>query len=169
MTSPLRRVQTECGVALVIALMATTLMLTLGCALVLLSSSETVITANFRAAHEAAYAADAAMERALADLRNVPDWTTVLSGGAVLVPLTAPMLTDGPWCPDAVNPNRFDADLLRIRRVAVTLRVESAAASLRGPAGPLFARPGSSSGGEAFVPDQEIRFDVAPRNLNLER
>jgi Tfp pilus assembly protein PilX len=82
MTSPLRRVQTECGVALVIALMATTLMLTLGCALVLLSSSETVITANFRAAHEAAYAADAAMERALADLRNVPDWTTVLSGGA---------------------------------------------------------------------------------------
>jgi type II secretory pathway pseudopilin PulG len=93
----------------------------------------------------------------------------VIGGGAVLVPLTAPMLTDGPWCPDAVNPNRFDADLLRIRRVAVTLRVESAAASLRGPAGPLFARPGSSSGGEAFVPDQEIRFDVAPRNLNLER
>ena len=71
----------ERGVALVIALMATTLMLTLGCALVLLSSSETVIAANFRAAHEAAYAADAALERALADLRDVPDWTMVLGGG----------------------------------------------------------------------------------------
>jgi hypothetical protein len=73
----------ERGVALVMALMATTMMLTLGGALVLLSSSETVIAANFRAAHEAAYAADAAVERALADLRSVPDWTTVLNGGAV--------------------------------------------------------------------------------------
>ena len=93
----------------------------------------------------------------------------VLGGGNALVPLTAAMLTDGPWCPDAVNPNRFDADLLRIRRIAVTLRVESAAASLRGPVGPLFAHAGSSSGGHTFVPDQEVRFDVAPRNLNVER
>lgn len=74
-------VHQERGVALVIALMATTMMLTLGSALVLLSSSETVIAANFRAAHEARYAADAAMERALVDLRGVPDWTMVLSGG----------------------------------------------------------------------------------------
>ena len=91
----------------------------------------------------------------------------VLDDGTALVPLTAAMLTDGPWCPDAVNPNRFDADLLRIRRVAVTLRVESASATLRGPAGPFFARPGA--GGHPLVPDQEIRFDVTPRNLNLGR
>ena len=70
----------EHGVALVIALMATTLMLSLGGALILLSSSETAIGANFRAAHEATYAADAVMERAIADLGRVTDWTMVLDG-----------------------------------------------------------------------------------------
>jgi hypothetical protein len=70
----------EHGVALVIALMATTLMLSLGGALILLSSSETAIAANFRAAHEATYAADAVMERAIADLGRATDWTMVLDG-----------------------------------------------------------------------------------------
>jgi hypothetical protein len=93
----------------------------------------------------------------------------VLGPGSALVPLSAAMLTDGPWCPDAANPNRFDADLLRIRRIVVTLRVESAAASLRGPAGPLFANPGTSPGGYGLVPDHEIGFDITPRNLNLRR
>ncbi len=94
----------------------------------------------------------------------------VLGGGAqTLVPLTAAQLTDGPWCPDAVNPNRFDADLYRIRKVGVVLRVESAVAALRGPAGPLFTRGGTSPGGNRFVPDQEVRFQISPRNLNLGR
>jgi prepilin-type N-terminal cleavage/methylation domain-containing protein len=92
----------------------------------------------------------------------------VLGAEPALVPLSAALLSDGPWCPDASSPNRFDADLLRIRRVIVTLRVESAATSLRGPAGRLFMRAGTASG-RAFVPDQEVRFDVAPRNLNLKR
>jgi hypothetical protein len=70
----------ERGVALIIAITAMTLMLSLGGALILLSSSETAIAANFRAAHEAIYAADAVMERALADLGRVPDWTPVLDG-----------------------------------------------------------------------------------------
>ncbi len=94
---------------------------------------------------------------------------SVLGAGTALVPLSAATLTDGPWCPDAVNPNRFDADLLRIRRITVTLRVESAAAELRGPAGPLFARAGTSTSGRRLVPDREIRFDISPRNMNLER
>jgi len=55
-------------------------MLSLGGALILLSSSETAIGANFRAAHEATYAADAVMERAIADLGRVADWTMVLDG-----------------------------------------------------------------------------------------
>jgi hypothetical protein len=74
------RLSREQGVAVIIAVMSTTLMLTLGGALILLSSSETAIAANFRAAHEATYAADAAIERALADLRRQPDWTPVLAG-----------------------------------------------------------------------------------------
>jgi len=93
----------------------------------------------------------------------------MLGGGTILVALSSGTLTDGPWCPDGVNPNRFDADLLRVRRIAVTLRVESAAAALRGPAGPLFARAGTSTSAHRLLPDREIRFDVSPRNLNLGR
>ena len=41
----------------------------------------------------------------------------------------------GPWCPDGVHAARFDADLLRIRRVRLRLRVQVAVAAMRGPAG----------------------------------
>ena len=88
------------------------------------------------------------------------------NGSRSMVPLTPAQLTDGPWCPDDANPNRWDADLLRIRRIGVTLRVQAAVAALRGPAGALFANPGTSSGGSRFVPDLEIRFQISPRNLN---
>ena len=57
-----------------------------------------------------------------------------LADGAALTPLTAAMLSDGPWCPDEANAKRWDADLLRIRKVGVTIRVEAAASALRGPA-----------------------------------
>ena len=40
---------------------------------------------------------------------------------------------------------------------------------LRGPAGVLFRHGGRSSSGERFIPDQEVRFDVSPRNMNLGR
>ena len=55
---------------------------------------------------------------------------------------------DGPWFPDAADANRFDADLLTIRRVRVTIRVQPRA---------LF---------RGRLAGREIRFDVAPRNLN---
>jgi hypothetical protein len=90
-----------------------------------------------------------------------------VSNGPVL--LSSSMLLDGPWCPDETRVNRFDADLLRVRRVSVTLRVQAAAASLRGPAGSLFRRAGTASSAARYVPDLEVHFDVAPRNLNLER
>jgi hypothetical protein len=86
-----------------------------------------------------------------------------------LVLLGAAQLTDGPWCPDPADPQRFDADLLRIRSVGVLLRVESALPSLRGRAASVFANPGTSRGGLYFVPDFEVRFELAPRNLNLGR
>ncbi len=66
-------------------------------------------------------------------------------------------------------PNKFDADLLRVRQVRVTLRVQVANELLRGPAGVLFRHGGRSRGGERFIPDQEVRFDVSPRNMNLGR
>jgi len=88
---------------------------------------------------------------------------------SALVQLTAAQLTDGPWCPSDTNVNRYDADLLRIRKIGVTLRVQAALAALRGPASALFTHGGTSNGGSKWVPDQEIRFMVSPRNLNLGR
>lgn len=54
----------------------------------------------------------------------------------------------------------------RTRSVRVTLRVEAAPASLRGPAGALFTRGGTSTSAERYLPDRQVRFDVAPRNLD---
>jgi type II secretory pathway pseudopilin PulG len=92
----------------------------------------------------------------------------MLAGGAsgALVPLAAAELTDGPWCPDPSSPNRWDADLLRIRLVRVAVRVESADPSLRGPAGVLFARGGTSTRASTWLPDRQVAFAVAPRNVN---
>jgi prepilin-type N-terminal cleavage/methylation domain-containing protein len=86
-----------------------------------------------------------------------------------LVGLSEAMLTDGPWCPDATFPTRYDADLLRIRKIGIRLRVQVASSELRGPAGALFRNAGTSSSSSRMVPDQEIRFDVVPRNFNLGR
>ena len=104
-----------------------------------------------------------------------PEIQTLGTPDAAPVLMPAAMLTDGPWCPADKNssgddlPNKYDADMLRVRQVRVTLRVQVAKTLLRGPAGVLFRHAGTSRGGERFVPDQEIRFDVAPRNLNLGR
>jgi hypothetical protein len=89
------------------------------------------------------------------------------SGGetAALVQLTGAQLTDGPWCPDGPSPNRWDADLLRVRRIGVSLRVESAIAALRGPASVLFTHGGTSKSGSKWLPDQQVTFQVSPRNL----
>ena len=77
MTMDIRR---EEGIALIVAMMAMLLMTALGVALVLTTSSETLISSNFRNGGEALYAADAVVERALDDLLTVPDWNTLLSG-----------------------------------------------------------------------------------------
>ena len=89
-----------------------------------------------------------------------------VSGSLVEIPPAH--MTDGPWCPDAGARNRFDADLLRIRRVRFTLRVQAALPSLRGPAGALFANGGFARGAGRSVPDLEVTLDVTPRNVKLE-
>ena len=69
----------------------------------------------------------------------------VLAANESEVLLTQAQLTDGPWCPDDARADRFDADLLRIRKVRVNLRVQAALAALRGPTGLLFTRGGTST------------------------
>jgi hypothetical protein len=68
------------GVAMLIAMMAMLLMSALGLALVLTTTSETLISGNFRNGQEALYAADAVVERAMDDLLTVPDWNKLLDG-----------------------------------------------------------------------------------------
>jgi len=70
----------EQGTAILVAMMATLLMTALGAALVLATSSETIIAASFRDGLEGSYAADAALERAIGDLQAVADWNLVLAG-----------------------------------------------------------------------------------------
>ena len=76
-----------------------------------------------------------------------------LAPGLSPVLLDPARFTDGPWCPDDAHAVRFDADLLRIRRVRLRLRVQVAARAMRG-ARALF-----------FAPDQQVVLDVTPRNL----
>jgi type II secretory pathway pseudopilin PulG len=86
-----------------------------------------------------------------------------------LAALTPGQLTDGPWCPDALDANRWDADLLRMRAIVVTVRVEAALAALRGPAGLLFANGGLSRTSSRWMPDIRRQFIVTPRNMSAAR
>ncbi len=106
---------------------------------------------------------------AVEDGKHVARATMPSLGAGPLVKLTKTMLTDGPFCPDSTTGGRYDADLLRVRKVKVTMRVQVGDKTLRGPAGPLFLRAGTSRGAYGFVPDQEISFEVTPRNLNFGR
>ena len=109
---------------------------------------------------------------------RLADWGGGAAAVAALVPIPYTQLNDGPWCPGVTNAagallsSRFDADMLRVRRVRVTLRVQAGAEGLRGanPAGQvLFIHPGPARQGGRIVPDQEIRFEVTPRNMNVGR
>jgi hypothetical protein len=87
-------------------------------------------------------------------------------GGPPLEVAAAAILGDGPSC--GLPPNRFDGDLLRIRRVRVTIRAQVSDSTLRG-SGADFVVAGTSAGGGGAVPDVEVTFDVTPRNLQPAR
>ncbi len=107
------------------------------------------------------------VENCLYDVAGQPKPLPTLGAGASLVELPLGMLSDGPWC--GAGTSQFDVDLLRIRRVRVSLRVQVGPAAFRGTSPIDFARPGSSRGGSAYVPDLTLTFSVTPRNLNLGR
>lgn len=89
-----------------------------------------------------------------------------LSAGQELVDLPLSMFTDGPWC--AFGSNRYDADLLRVRLVRVTLRVQVANPMLRGTSQD-FAVAGLNRSAVRLVPDYTVRIDVAARNMSMPR
>lgn len=76
--------------ALIVALMAVLLLSAFGVALLLTTSTESMIAANYRNGSEGLYAADAGIERAMGDLLTVPDWNRLLDG------TTQSSFVDGP-------------------------------------------------------------------------
>ena len=74
------RRRSECGAAMLLALMAMLLMAALGVVLMLTTSSEIVIAGSFRHGEAARYAAEAAAERVLADLSAAGSWDPLLDG-----------------------------------------------------------------------------------------
>ena len=70
----------ERGIALIVTIMALLLMSALTAALVLTSTSETIIAAHFRSQIEGRYAAEAVIARAIEDLASAGDWTPVIEG-----------------------------------------------------------------------------------------
>jgi hypothetical protein len=83
-------------------------------------------------------------------------------GGQSAKVMPAAMLTDGPVCGE--HPYVFDADLLRIRRVSCTIRLEAESAEFRAR-GIGFVSPGVSRASAKRVADLQATIDVAPRNM----
>ena len=71
---------------------------------------------------------------------------------------------DDPASPTPMSGSDAAASPLRIRAVAVTVRVEAGSDALRGAVGPLFLRPGSATDITRTLPDIEARFYVSLRN-----
>jgi len=103
----------------------------------------------------------------LYDAAGTPQLGTLATTDGSLAALTAQDLSDGPYC--GTGDNQFDADLLRIRKVRVTLRMQAANPALRGTNTTLFMKPGSAPGGTRYIQDYTVTFDVSSRNLNLTR
>jgi hypothetical protein len=69
----------EDGVALIVVLLATMLLTGLALSLVMITSGETMLTANYRHSEETLYAADAAIERVVQDVLTVSQWNDLLN------------------------------------------------------------------------------------------
>jgi hypothetical protein len=70
----------ERGIALIQSLIAMTMLMVLGAALVVIAATESLIARNFWNSRQAFYAAEAIVELAVAELRSGMNWTAVLEG-----------------------------------------------------------------------------------------
>jgi hypothetical protein len=105
-------IRDEHGIAMIIAMMAMLLMSALGVALMLTTSSETMIAGNFANSSEALYAADAAIERSMEDILTVPDWNKLLDGS------TQSAFVDGPPSGARTLPDGSTIDLTQALNMA---------------------------------------------------
>lgn len=101
------------------------------------------------------YAADGTYHAALmAGLPSAGGSESVLDPGS---------FADGPWC--GAGANRYDADVLRIRRVRLTVRLQAPDAAVRGLDPARFRTAGSAARSAGLVPDVSVVVDVTPPNL----
>ena len=107
------------------------------------------------------------VESCLYDTSGTPKLLTLATDDGSLAKLPLEILNDGPFCGGGAN--QFDADLYRVRKVRVTLRVQVGDSSLRGTDQTLWVNPGKSRSSGTVVRDLAVSFEIAPRNLNLSR
>ena len=82
------------------------------------------------------------------------------------VELALTELGDGPWCGQRPV---FDADLFRVRRVRVDMRLQTPWIQHRGRNPLLFVRPGTATRHRQAHPDVSTHFEVTMRNAWLGR
>ena len=87
----------DTGAALLLALLATLMLAALGGGLIALSDTEANLAHNHRASAELLYAADAAVERALTEIRAAATFTDVLTGSVRSPLFAATPLPMAPW------------------------------------------------------------------------
>ncbi len=104
-------------------------------------------------------------ENCLYDAAGVP-WPTLQvferAGGTMAV-LGQEIFEDGPWCGTGDEP--FDADLLRIRAVRVTARLQAGNPLYRGLDTRWFRNPGMATEAARMVRDFALETSITPRNL----
>jgi hypothetical protein len=105
--------RSESGTALLAAILVTSLLTTIAAVLTFITVAGTLASANYRAAQETAYAAEAGLERAMTDVRALADWSLLVSGAALSA------FDDGAAAP--VAPDGRPLDL-----AALTARVQAA-------------------------------------------
>jgi hypothetical protein len=110
----------------------------------------------------------AGVENCVADSSGASKLPVLPTAGASLAELSPEVLSDGgagaiAWC--GTSDHLFDPDLLRIRKVRITVRVQAGTETLRGADAVLFRNPGRVRRHDRLLPDIEATIDVTPRNL----
>ncbi|HZT75598.1 MAG TPA: hypothetical protein VFA27_03010 [Vicinamibacterales bacterium] len=128
--TPTKRRCGDAGAALVAAVLALALAGALGAALALTTATESVVAGDFARAHAARYAAEAGLERAIAELPSIGDWNLAL-GGAV-----QSTFVDGP--PSGTR-TLADGRVLDLARVVTSANAAGAPWGTNNPVWRLFA------------------------------
>jgi hypothetical protein len=119
--------RSESGIALIVVLLSTMLLTALVLSLVMVTSGETMLTANYRHSQEALYGADAAIERVVQDILTVSQWDQLISAAGNL----QSSFTEGPTTISLPDGTTIDVNRERDR-----LQAQTDAMNLWGPDNP---------------------------------